>query len=208
MSSKLKVLTSQPSVPQNIALLKIVCRSNKVTRVHPNPFSLHLYTTYFFPWVFGHWPVMSWTYGKEEALHRLWASVMLSCGWSLSLSDSLQHHGLQPTRLLCPWDFQARILEWVAMPSSRGSSQLRVKPRSPTLQANSLPSEIPGKPKNTGVGSLSLLQGILLTQGSNRGLLPCRWMLYQLSYQESPKPKSYAHSISRTLCTGLPAICT
>ena len=104
--------------------------------------------------------------------------------------------------------FQARILEWVAMPSSRGSSQLRVKPRSPTLQANSLPSEIPGKPKNTGVGSLSLLQGILLTQGSNRGLLPCRWMLYQLSYQESPKPKSYAHSISRTLCTGLPAICT
>ena len=28
-------------------------------------------------------------------------------------------------RLLCPWTFQARILEWVAMPSSRGSSQPR-----------------------------------------------------------------------------------
>ena len=37
---------------------------------------------------------------------------------------------------------QARILEWVAMPSSRGSSQ----PRSPTLRADSLPSEPPGKP--------------------------------------------------------------
>ena len=41
---------------------------------------------------------------------------------------------------------KARILEWVAMPSSRGSSQPEVKPRSPTLQADSLPSEPPGKP--------------------------------------------------------------
>ena len=41
---------------------------------------------------------------------------------------------------------QARILEWVAMPSSRGSSQPRDGPRSPTLQVDSLPSEPPGKP--------------------------------------------------------------
>ena len=39
-----------------------------------------------------------------------------------------------------------------------------IKPRSPTLQADSLLSEPPGKPKNAGVASLSLLQGILLTQ--------------------------------------------
>ena len=38
--------------------------------------------------------------------------------------------------------FQARILEWVAISFSRGSSQ----PRSPTLQADSLPAEPPGKP--------------------------------------------------------------
>ena len=68
------------------------------------------------------------------------------------------------------------------MPSSRGSSQ----PRSPTLQAGSLPAEPPGKPKNTGVDSLSLLQGDFLTQGSNQGLLHCRGILYQLSYQGSP----------------------
>ena len=36
---------------------------------------------------------------------------------------------------------------------------------------DSLPSESPRKPKNTGVGSLSLLQGTLLTQESNQGLL-------------------------------------
>ena len=40
---------------------------------------------------------------------------------------------------------QARILEWVAIPFSRASSQLRNKPRSPSLQADSLPSEPPGK---------------------------------------------------------------
>ena len=40
-------------------------------------------------------------------------------------SDSMRPHRQQPTRLLCPRDSQARILEWVAMPSSRGSSQPR-----------------------------------------------------------------------------------
>ena len=37
------------------------------------------------------------------------------------------------------------------------------------LQADSLPAETQGKPKNTGVGSVSLLQWIFLTQASNRG---------------------------------------
>ena len=37
--------------------------------------------------------------------------------------------------------------------------------------------------QNTGVGSLSLLQGIFPTQGSNPGLLRCRQILYHLSYQ-------------------------
>ena len=61
-----------------------------------------------------------------------------------------------------------------------------IKPRSPALQAVSLLSEPPGKSKNTGVGSLSLLQGIFPTQESNWGLLHCRQILYQLSYQGSP----------------------
>ena len=40
---------------------------------------------------------------------------------------------------------------------------------------------------NTGVGSLSLLQGIFPTLGSNPGLPHCRWILYQLSHQGSPR---------------------
>ena len=74
---------------------------------------------------------------------------------------------LSPT--LCdPMDYtvhgilQARTLEWVAFPFSRGSSQSR----SPALQVDSLPAEQQGKAKNTGVGSLSLLQWIFPTQDS------------------------------------------
>ena len=44
---------------------------------------------------------------------------------------------------------QARILEWVAIPFSRGSSQPRDQPRSPALQGDSLAAEPPGKPKIT-----------------------------------------------------------
>ena len=45
------------------------------------------------------------------------------------------------------------------------------------------PWNSPGQ--NTGVGSLSLLQGIFPTQGSNLGLLHYRWILYQLSHKGS-----------------------
>ena len=41
--------------------------------------------------------------------------------------------------------------------------------------------------QNTGVGTLSLLQGIFPTQGSNPGLPPCRQILYQLSHKVSLK---------------------
>ena len=79
-----------------------------------------------------------------------------------------------------------RILEWVAFPFSRGSPQPRDRTRSPALQVDSLPVEPQGKPKNTGVGSLPLLQRIFQTEESNWGLLYCRQILYQPSYQESP----------------------
>ena len=48
------------------------------------------------------------------------------------------------------------------------------------------PWNSPGQ--NTGVGSLSLRQGIFPTQGLNPGLPHCRWILYQLSHKGSPLP--------------------
>ena len=58
---------------------------------------------------------------------------------------------------------QARILGRLPRLPPGHLPKTGTEPRSPALQADSLPSEPPGKPKNTGVGSLSLLQGIFLT---------------------------------------------
>ena len=43
---------------------------------------------------------------------------------------------------------QARVLEWVAISFYRGSSRPRIEPQSPALQAEAVPSEPPGKPRN------------------------------------------------------------
>ena len=61
-----------------------------------------------------------------------------------------------------------------------------IDPVSPTLQVDSLPVEPPGKPKNTAVGSISLLQGIFPTHKSNWGLPHCRWILYQAELPGKP----------------------
>ena len=55
-----------------------------------------------------------------------------------------------------------------------------------TLHPHGLYSPWNSPGQNTGVGSFSLLQGIFPTQGSNRGLLHCRRILYQLSHKGSP----------------------
>ena len=47
------------------------------------------------------------------------------------------------------------------------------------------PWNSPGQ--NTGVGSLSLLQGIFATQGSNAGVPHFGWILYQLSHKGNPR---------------------
>ena len=58
---------------------------------------------------------------------------------------------------------------------------------SDSLQPHGLYSPWNSPGQNTGVGSLSLLQGIFPTQGSNPGLLDCRWILFQLSHKGSPR---------------------
>ena len=95
--------------------------------------------------------------------HRLWlnGSGEFSSESCSVVSDSLWPrtvHGI----------LQARILEWVPFAFSRGSSQPGIEPMSPTLLVDSLSAEPHGKPKNTGVGRLSLLQRIFLTQELNR----------------------------------------
>ena len=66
------------------------------------------------------------------------------------LSDSLRPHGLQPTRLLCPWEF-SREEYWSVLPCPPPGNLPNpgIEPASlasPALQAASLPTEPPGKP--------------------------------------------------------------
>ena len=78
------------------------------------------------------------------------------------------------------WDNHDRILNSIKLSESHSVV-------SDSLQPHGLynPWNSPGQ--NTGVGSLSLLQGIFPTQGLNPGLLHCRWILYQLTHEGSPR---------------------
>ena len=102
-----------------------------------------------------------------------------SLSHGLILCDSMDYtvHGI----------LQARILEWVAFPFSKGSSQPRDWSQVSHIAGGFFTSWATRKPRNTGVGSLSLLQGMFPTQESTRGFLHCRQILYQLSYQGSPE---------------------
>ena len=100
----------------------------------------------------------------------------------LAVSDTLRSHEfIQSIKFSRPEHWGGKLF-----PSPEDLPNPGIEPRSPTLQAESLPAELQGKPKNTGVGSLCLLQGIFLNQESNGGLRHCRLILYQLSYQGSP----------------------
>ena len=128
---------------------------------------------------------------------------------------------------------QARILEQVAIPFSRGPSQPRDWIRISCIAGGFFTTELPGKSTliieseneshsvlsdslqpnglynswnssghNTGVGSLSLLQGIFPIQGSNPGLPHCRLILYQLSHKGNIliSVTPYNWGISFSLC--------
>ena len=105
---------------------------------------------------------------------------------------------------------QARILDWVAFPFSRGSSQPRDGSNPGLLHCRQILYQLSHKKtldlvtkdihligihvsgpwdslgQNTGLGSLSLLQGIFPNQVSNPGLPHCRQILYHLSHKGSP----------------------
>ena len=69
---------------------------------------------------------------------------------------------------------------------------------------DSLPAERLGKPMDTGVSSLPILQGIFPTQESSQCLLHCRWILYKLSYQGSSQEYSVQFSSVAQSC---PTLC-
>ena len=112
------------------------------------------------------------------------------------MSDSVQPHRWQPTRLPRPWDSPGKntgvgchfLLQCMKVKSESEVAQscpTLSDPMDCSLTRLLRPWDVPGK--NTGVGCHFLLQEIFLTQGLNPGLPHCRQMLYCLSHQGSPK---------------------
>ena len=135
----------------------------------------------------------------------------LSLGWKLSINGGCLHGFIQVWLFVTLWIVAcqtplcmrfSRQEYWSGLPCPPPGDLPNpgIEPRSPTLQANYLSAEPPRKPKNTGLGIRSLLQGIFLTQESNQGLLHCRRIPYQLSYQGSPEIKIlYYYMLYRTI---------
>jgi len=103
----------------------------------------------------------------DERLHTLWPTHTMECAkWNWTF--------LSGVRLFeTPWTTQSVELSrpeyWSGwpFPSPGDLPNPGIEPRSPALQVDSLPAEPPGKPKNPGAGSWSLLQGIFRTQELN-----------------------------------------
>ena len=63
------------------------------------------------------------------------------------MCESLSCVQLFVTLLVCPWDSLGIMLKWVAVSFPRDLPNPGIEPGSPTLQADFLPSELPGKPQ-------------------------------------------------------------
>ena len=122
-----------------------------------------------------------------------WKDSGSHCHGSASVPESVSHsvmsNSLRPHGLYSPWHSPGQntgvdslsFLQGIF--PTQGSNPVQVS----RIAGGSLPAEPTRKAQDTGVGNLSLLQQIFLTQKSNCGLLHCRWILYQLSYQGSPQ---------------------
>ena len=84
-------------------------------------------------------------------------------------------------------DFQALFRSWFQVFFFIGCGSEKVSQSCPSFRPHGLQSPWSPPGQKTGVGSLSLLQGIFPTREFNTGLPHCRWIIYQLSHQGSPR---------------------
>ena len=129
-----------------------------------SPTSLSLHTH---PWNGDH--QRSYLTGCPEGSGRLLNTVK----WKSEVSPTVVSDSAipWPVPLLCPWNPPARVPEWVAISFSRGLPDLGIKPGSPALQADSLPTEPLGKaPLNAATQPWNVGCSYC---GGGAGLTPC-----------------------------------
>ena len=144
----------------NIMLVKLIHKN--IRSLFSMLYSTSIYNSFYL--------ISCWYVGN------FWKWKSLGCVWLFAIPWTMQ-----PIEF-----FRPEYWNGLRFPSPGDLPNPGIKPRSFALQVDTLPAEPQGQPKNTGVGSLSLLQWIFPTQESNLGLLHCRRILYQLSYQGSP----------------------
>ena len=133
--------------------------NNQWVATWQNNFALTLFCIHFKPWELGR-QSKKMEVKRESESHAV-------------VSDSLWPLDCSPQAPL-PME-SSRPEYWGGQPSPPSPGTLPypgIEPRSPTLQADSLPAEPTGKPENTGVGSLSVPQRIFPTQGLNQHIFP------------------------------------
>ena len=139
------------------------------------------------PWRRERLPVPVFCPGEFHGLCSPWGHKESDTTEWLSLNHSLTHsNDFTRERKISKheWiDILASFLwnDWCV------SEWVKVTQLHPTLQPHGLYSPWNSPGQNTGVGSLSLLQQIFPTQGSNPGFLHYRQILYQLSHKGSPR---------------------
>ena len=140
-----------------------------------------------------------WSLGQEDLLKEEMATQSSILAWKIQWTEEpggLQSLGSQLSDERVGHNLvtkQQQLMYWLGHRSNLNVHQEESESEreSCSVVSNSLwphglcsPWNSPGH--DTGVGSLSLLQGIFPTQGSNPGLLQCKQILYQLSHKGSP----------------------
>ena len=95
-------------------------------------------------------------------------------------------YSLWPCGLYSPEFSRPEYWKWVAFPLSRGSSRPRDQTQVSCIAGRFITSWATREAQERWSVCLSFLQQMFPIQESNWGLLHCRWILYQLSYQGSP----------------------
>ena len=122
----------------------------------------------------------------DHVTFLLWPIVCCAVLSFSVMSESLRPCGLQPTSHLCPWRIlQARILEWVAIPFSRGTSQPRDWTQFSCIACGFFIVWVTMETQGYWNGQPIPSPGALPNPGIKPGSPSVQQILYQLSYQET-----------------------
>ena len=136
--------------------------------------------------------VLSLMNSKTTQRPYAWVSCGCCNKWPQTESEScsVMSDSLWPQELYSPWNSPGQNTGVGSLSLLQGIfPNPGIEPRSPNIAGGFFTSWATREAQEYWSGSLSLLQQIFPTQELNQGLLHCRWILYQLSYEGSPQTK-------------------